>query len=127
MFILSIDESFIDAIDVVVAPISQSGTKVLKISGDSNGLESGVEPNAAFTKNLEIKSNMRISLELHKERGPLTFVAVTNSAKQLSAPGMALVVLNFFYVGFSLVSSTNQVHNKRLDFRLFVHWDRQLS
>lgn len=48
-------DSFIDAIDVVAGPMSLTGKNRCKISGDSNGLLN-VDPNVAFTKNLQLQS-----------------------------------------------------------------------
>lgn len=50
---LSIDGSFIEPIEAEAIPISLSGTSVFKTSGESKGLDSGVEPKAAFTRNLQ--------------------------------------------------------------------------
>lgn len=51
MFKLSPDESFIDAIEVVAAPMSFTGINRCMMSGDSSGLLK-VEPSVAFTRNL---------------------------------------------------------------------------
>lgn len=47
-------DNFIDAIDVVAAPMSFIGINCCKMSGDSNGLLS-VDPSVALTKKLKLK------------------------------------------------------------------------
>jgi len=49
---LSSDGNFIDPMEAVVRPISLSGTRVLRTSGESKGLDKGVEPRAALTRKL---------------------------------------------------------------------------
>lgn len=49
---LSTEDSLIDAIDVVVAPMSCIGSSSCMTSGDSMGLLKGVWPNAEFTRRL---------------------------------------------------------------------------
>lgn len=44
-----------EPIEAEAMPISLNGTKVLSTSGESKGLERGVEPRAALTRNLKQK------------------------------------------------------------------------
>lgn len=73
-----------EPIEAEAMPMSLRGTKVFKTSGESKGLESGVEPKAALTRNLEenkksefIQHYLKTGLTLH------TFVSAKDSAKLL--------------------------------------------
>lgn len=50
---LSSEGSFIEPIDAEVIPMSLSGTSVFSTSGESSGLDNGVDPRAALTRNLQ--------------------------------------------------------------------------
>lgn len=49
------EESLMEPIEAEARPMSLNGTKVFKTSGESKGLDRGVEPKAAFTRNLKKK------------------------------------------------------------------------
>lgn len=68
---LSSEGSFIEPIDAEVIPMSLSGTSVFSTSGESNGLDNGVDPRAAFTRNLENKKRFRSVESIRKFYGIL--------------------------------------------------------
>lgn len=47
-----------EPIEAEAMPISLSGTKVLRTSGESKGLDKGVDPKAALTRKLRKEQNL---------------------------------------------------------------------